>query len=52
MFFVMARFLQIDRCDDMAVEVRIRIVSYEGNIYYTKMVNGEIEVLKELGAGR
>lgn len=41
-----------DRCDDVAAEVRIRTISYEGSIYYIKMVNGEVEELKELGAGR
>lgn len=38
-----------DRCDDMAAEVRIRLVSYENVIYYIKMVNGEIEEFKKVG---
>lgn len=38
--------------DSMSVEVRIRTVFYEGNIYYIKMVNGEIEELKKLEVGR
>lgn len=38
-----------DRCDDMAAEVRIRLVSYESVIYYIKMVNGEVEEFKKVG---
>lgn len=38
-----------DRCDDMAAEVRIRLVNYENVIYYIKMVNGEIEEFKKVG---
>lgn len=38
-----------DRCDEMAVWVRIRIVNYGNNIYYTKMINGEVEEVKKVG---
>lgn len=38
-----------DCCDDMAAEVRIRLVSYESVIYYIKMINGEVEEFKEVG---
>ena len=38
-----------DRCDDMAAEVRIRLVSYESVIYYIKMINGGVEEFKEVG---
>ena len=38
-----------DRCDDMAAEVRNRLVSYESVIYYIKMVNGEIKEFKKVG---
>lgn len=37
-----------DRCDDMAAEVRIRLLSYESIIYYIKMINGEIEEFKKV----
>ena len=39
-----------DRCDDMAAEVRIRLFSYENTIYYIKMINGEVEEFKKVGA--
>ena len=39
-----------DRCDDMAAEVRIRLFSYESAIYYVKMINGEVEEFKKVGA--
>ena len=39
-----------DRCDEMAAEVRIRLFSYESVIYYIKMVNGEVEEFKKVGA--
>ena len=38
-----------DRCDEMAAEVRIRLVSYESVVYYIKMINGEIEEFKKVG---
>lgn len=38
-----------DRCDDIAAEVRIRLVSYESVIYYIKMINGEVEEFKKVG---
>ena len=38
-----------DRCDDMAAEVRIRLLSYESVIYYIKMVNGEVKEFKKVG---
>ncbi len=38
-----------DRCDDMAAEVHIRLVSYKSVIYYIKMINGEIEEFKKVG---
>lgn len=30
-------------------DVRIRIIAYEGNIYYHKMVNGDIVEFKKIG---
>ena len=39
----------LDRCDDMAAEVRIRLFSYESVIYYIKMINGEVEEFKKVG---
>lgn len=38
-----------DRCDDMAAEVRIKLVSYENVICYIKMVNGEVVEFKKVG---
>lgn len=38
-----------DRCDEMASWVRIRVVNYGNNIYYTKMINGEVEEYKKIG---
>lgn len=38
-----------DRCDEMAAWVRIRVVNYGNNIYYTKMINGEVEEVKKIG---
>ena len=38
-----------DRCDDMAINVRVRIVSCQGSLYYIKMVNGEIIEFKKVG---
>ena len=39
-----------DHCDDMATNVRVRIVSCQGSLYYIKMVNGEIIEFKKVGA--
>ena len=39
-----------DRCDEMAAWVRIRIVNYDNSIYYVKMINGEVEEFKKVGA--
>lgn len=38
-----------DRCDEMAAWARIRMVNYNNNIYYIKMVNGEVEEFKKVG---
>lgn len=38
-----------DRCDEMAAYVRIRVVSYDGAIFYLRMVNGEIDEFKKIG---
>lgn len=38
-----------DRCDEMAVEVRIKLVNYESVIYYIKMINDEVEEFKKVG---
>lgn len=37
-----------DRCDEMASNVRVRVVSCQGNIYYIKMVNGETVEFRKL----
>lgn len=41
-----------DRCDDMASYIRVRIVSCQGEIYYHKMINGEVEEFKKVGVVR
>lgn len=38
-----------DRCDEMASNVRVRVVSCQGKIYYIKMVNGEVVEFKKVG---
>lgn len=38
-----------DRCDEMASNVRVRVVSCQGKIYYIKMVNSEVEEFKKVG---
>nr|DAO00753.1 MAG TPA: hypothetical protein [Caudoviricetes sp.] len=38
-----------DRCDEMAAEVRIKLVNYESVIYYIKMINDEVEEFKKVG---
>lgn len=38
-----------DRCDEMTAIVRVKIMSYQGNIYYIKKVNGEVEEFKKAG---
>lgn len=38
-----------DRCDDMASYIRVRIVSCQGEIYYHKMINGEVVEFKKVG---
>lgn len=38
-----------DRCDEMASYIRVRIVSYQGGIYYHKMINDEVEEFKKVG---
>lgn len=38
-----------DRCDEMASYIRVRIVSYQGEIYYHKMINGEVVEFKKAG---
>lgn len=41
--------LLFDLCNDMASCIRIQVISYEGNIYYIKMVNGEVVEFKKVG---
>lgn len=38
-----------DRCDEMASYIRVRIVSCQGEIYYHKMIDGEIVEFKKVG---
>ena len=35
--------------EDILAFVRIRLVSYEGDIYYTKMINSEVVEFKKVG---
>lgn len=39
-----------DRCDEMASNVRVRVISCQGKIYYIKMINGETVEFKKVGA--
>ena len=38
-----------DRCDEMAAIVRVKIMSYQGNVYYVKKVDGEVVEFKKVG---
>lgn len=38
-----------DRCDEMASNVRVRVVSCQGKIYYIKMINSEVVEFKKVG---
>lgn len=38
-----------DRCDEMASNVRVRVVSCQDKIYYIKMANGDVEEFKKVG---
>lgn len=38
-----------DLYDEMADIVRVKIMSYQGNVYYVKKVNGEIVEFKKVG---
>lgn len=38
-----------DRCDEMAVCVRIKLVNYDNSIYYIKMINDKVEEFKKVG---
>lgn len=38
-----------DHCDDMASNIRVKVMSCQGSIYYIRMVNGEIEEFKKVG---
>lgn len=38
-----------DRCDDMASNIRVKVMSCQGSIYYIRMANGEIEEFKKVG---
>lgn len=38
-----------DRCDEMASYIRVRIISYQGEIYYHKMIDGEVVEFKKVG---
>ena len=37
-----------DRCDEMAAFIRIRIVSCQNQIYYVKMINGNVEDFRRI----
>lgn len=39
-----------DRCDEMASNVRVKVMSYQSKIYYIKMTNGEVVEFKKVGA--
>lgn len=39
----------IHTCKDEGDYVRIRIIAYNGIIYYHKMINGEVEEFKKVG---
>lgn len=38
-----------DRCDEMATIVRVKIMSYQDNVYYVKKVDGNVEEFKKVG---
>lgn len=38
-----------DRCDDMAANLRIYTISYDGAVFYLRMVNGEVDEFKKIG---
>ena len=38
-----------DFCGDMASNIRVKVMSCQGSIYYIRMVNGEIEEFKKVG---
>ena len=38
-----------DFCDDMASNIRVKVMSCQDSIYYIKMVNGEVEEFKKVG---
>ena len=35
--------------DDMASNIRVKVMSFQGSIYYIRMVNGEVEEFKKVG---
>lgn len=38
-----------DFCDDMANNIRVKVMSCQDSVYYIRMVNGEIEEFKKVG---
>lgn len=38
-----------DCCDEMTVIVRVKIMSYQSNVYYVKKINGEVVEFKKVG---
>lgn len=38
-----------DLCDDMDSNIRIKVMSCQGSIYYIRMVNGEVVEFKKVG---
>ena len=38
-----------DFCDDMDSNIRVKVMSCQGSIYYIRMVNGDVEEFKKVG---
>ena len=38
-----------DHCDDMASNIRVKVMSCQDSIYYIRMVNGEVVEFKKVG---
>lgn len=38
-----------DFCDDMANNIRVKVMSCQDSIYYIRMVNGEVVEFKKVG---
>ena len=41
-----------DFCDDMASNIRVKVMSCQDSIYYIRMVNGEVVEFKTVGVAR